>query len=492
MLDQVNVEDAIVAHREGRLQEAVRQYRQILGDTPQHPDVLHLLGVALGQLKEFDESVLVLARAIEIRPQDPLMRVHHGNALWGLGRGEQALESYDRALLLDPRSFEAHCNRGKVLNETDHPEEAIESFNKAVELAPQSADAYNNRGSAFAALGRNAEALESYDRALAINPELAEVCWNKSLVLLRAGRFCDGWDLHTACPQYLSPNAVRRFPAKPAWNGRESLAGKTIFLYADQGYGDVIQYCRYVPLLRRRGARVVVEVPKPLQSLIRSLDGVDEFTMPSTPGPPYDCHCPFSNLPGAFRADLNTIPREIPYLGGDAQSMQCWAQRLGPARALRAGLVWSGNASHRQDRNRSIPLAAFSTLKETGFEFVSLQTEVRESDLQSLSTVCAWHFGADLKDFSDTAAVISQLDVVISVDSAVAHLAGALGARIWVLLPSVPDWRWMLGREDSPWYPTARLFRQSVRARWDGPIDAVRQELHAMASGRRHEEKFVD
>ena len=194
----------------------------------------------------------------------------------------------------------------------------------------------------------------------------------------------------------------------------------------------------------------------------------------------FDLHCPFSNLPAAFRTEFNSVPREIPYLSVGTDVKRRWAARLGPRKGLRAGLVWSGNSAHRQDRSRSVPLEALSSLKDDGVELVSLQKEVRTTDAPSVASLCRWHFGQQLEDFEDTAALISQLDVVISVDTAVAHVAGAVGARVWILLPFVADWRWMQGRCDSPWYPTARLFRQTERGQWSDPIQTVREELRVL------------
>jgi tetratricopeptide (TPR) repeat protein len=481
-----DLDDALSAHRKGRVQEAVAAYREVLRREPLQPVALHLLGVGLAQLEAFAESTTVLARAVELCPSDALIRVHYGNALWGLRRAEEALRSYDRAISLDPSSVDAHCNRGKVLNQVDRPELALESFDRAVALRPDRADAHNNRGTALAALGRDAEALESYDRALELDPTLSGALWNKSLVLLRRGNFRDGWKLHVACPEYQSPNTIRRFPGKPAWDGTQSLAGKTLLLHADQGYGDVIQYCRYAPLLRERGARVILEAPRDLRALMQSLAGIDACTTRSDEAPAFDLQCPFSNLPAAFGTDLKSVPASIPYLRVDEGAKRRWADRLGQRGGPRAGLVWSGNLGHRQDRSRSIPLALLDRLKQTGVEFVSLQKEVRSSDAFAVSLLCSWHFGAELVDFSDTAAVISQLDIVISVDTAVAHLAGALGAPVWILLPFVADWRWMTARNDSPWYPTARFFRQTTRGQWDAPIESVRHALLNLVSKGSH------
>jgi tetratricopeptide (TPR) repeat protein len=474
-------EHAFAAHGKGRIDDAVAGYRRALRSVPQHPQALHFLGVGLAQLNQLDEATGVLAKAIDLKPKDALLQVHYGNALRSQHRTEEALGSYDRAIALEPGSVDAHYSRGAALNELDRPEAALASFDRALELAPGHAEAFNGRGIALAALGRDAEALESYNHALEWNPGFSEARWNKSLALLRRGDFTQGWECHAACPEYQCPKALQRFPSKRPWDGMQSLTGKSLLLHADQGYGDVVQYCRYAPRLRARGARVLVEAPRPLHSLLRSLDGVDTLVVRSRESAlGFDLHCPFSNLPAAFRTHLDSIPRDVPYLSVDAESKRRWAARLGARRGLRAGLVWSGNPAHRQDASRSIPLEALSPLKDQGVEFVSLQKEVRPSDVHWVATLCRWNLGDDLQDFGDTAALISQLDVVISVDTSVAHVAGALGARVWILLPFVPDWRWMQGRRDSPWYPTARLFRQSVRGQWGEPIQAVHEELMAL------------
>ena len=472
---------AFAAHGKGRIKDAIGGYRRVLRRAPLHPQALHFLGVGLAQLSRFDEGTALLAKAIELKPQDALLRVHYGNALRGLGRAEEALRSYNRAVELDRELVDAHHNRGAVLNELERPESALESFDRVLALTPCHADALNGRGIALAALGRDAEALDSYGRALELNPSFSEARWNKSLTLLRRGRFPEGWTCHAACPEYQSPRALQRFPSIRPWDGSQSLSGKSLLLHADQGYGDVIQYCRYAPLLRGRGARIIVEAPPALHSLLGSLDGVDTLAVRSSESPiAFDLHCPFSNLPAALRAEPDSIPRDIPYLSVGAEIKRRWAARLGRRRVLRVGLAWSGNPNHRQDRNRSVPLEALRALKDCSVEFVSLQREVRASDASCVASLCQWHFGEELRNFEDTAALISQLDVVVSVDTAVAHLAGALGARIWILLPFVPDWRWMLGRRDTPWYPTARLFRQTVRGQWSEPIQAVREELKAL------------
>jgi hypothetical protein len=264
----------------------------------------------------------------------------------------------------------------------------------------------------------------------------------------------------------------------------DDVDGKVILLYAEQGYGDTIQFCRYASLLRDQGATIVLEVPGSLKALIQSLSGSITVVAQGEALPTFDLHCPLPSLPAALGTELKSIPGHTPYLAPDLDHMHRWATRLEPRRAFRVGLAWSGKPTHRNDANRSIPFADLASLRECGVELISLQKEVRESDAAALTGLCLQHFGADLADFSDTAALISQLDLIISVDTAVTHLAGALGKPVWVLLPLVPDWRWMLNRQDSPWYPTARLFRQTAMGRWDEVIDSVRQELDRLVAAQ--------
>jgi len=475
--DGERMSHAVQAHREGRIAEAVDCYRRLLDPLAPSSDLLHVLGIGLGQLGHYDEAVTFLTHAATLNPRSPLIHCNLGNAHWGRRDAGPALRSYDQALLLDAEMVDAHCNRGKVLLETDQLELAIEAFNRTLRIDPLNAEALNGRGNALAGLGRNAEALVDYDEALRLKTEFQEAAWNKSLVLLRQGNFEEGWPLHSANPRYLSPNALRRFPDRPAWTGRESLTGKTIFLYSDQGYGDTIQYVRYAPTIQAQGARVIAQVPKALGPIMARLEGVDEL-VPEDQGPAtFDFHCPWASLPSAFRAGVTAIPSNVPYLRADERDAEIWAARLGARRKLRVGLAWSGSRSHRQDRHRSTPLREFLGLGIAGFDITSLQPDIRDEDFPYVDQIGIRHFGSQIESFADTAALISLMDVVVAVDTAVAHLAGAMGANVWVLLPVVPDWRWLLNRSDSPWYPTARLFRQTQRGSWKRPISEICEKL---------------
>ncbi len=277
---------------------------------------------------------------------------------------------------------------------------------------------------------------------------------------------------------------MRRSFSAPQWFGAEPIRGKTILLHAEQGLGDTLQFVRYVSRVAAQGARVVLEVQPALKDLISGIEGPAEVIARGEDLPEFDIHCPLLSLPLAFGTRLDTIPADIPYLTVPPDRITAWSSHLERSALHRVGLAWSGGRTHRNDHNRSIALTHLAPLfADPQIQFVSLQQELRDGDLEILqANPQIVHFGDELHDFADTAAVVSELDVVISVDTSVAHLAGALGKPVWILLPFAPDWRWLLDRKDSPWYPTARLFRQPKIADWDGVIECVRQELSVIAS----------
>jgi len=301
---------------------------------------------------------------------------------------------------------------------------------------------------------------------------------NGAMARLTCGDFLSGWpdfEWRWQVSQFLPQ---RRNFQQPQWSGREPLADKTILLHAEQGYGDTIQFVRYAKLVADRGAKVVVEAPAQLSALIESSAPFVEIALRGAPLPPFDFHCPLLSLPAAFGTEVATVPADIPYMTPPQDRLPPWSERLGKFADQKIGLVWSGRPSHINDMNRSIPLTRLAPmLRETPLTFVSLQNEVRNTDAALLDELPLVHFGPSLTDFADTAAVIAHLDLVISVDTAAAHLAGAMGKPVWILLPFAPDYRWMLDRIDSPWYPTARLFRQPAIGDWDSVISAVRQAL---------------
>jgi tetratricopeptide (TPR) repeat protein len=330
-------------------------------------------------------------------------------------------------------------------------------------------------------LKRAEEALESFDRALALKPDLAEAHWNKALLLLELGDFARGLPEYEWRWRRESELKPRDF-TQPAWRGEE-LGGRTILLHSEQGFGDSIQLLRYVPMVAAKGGRVVLEIPDSLMPLVGRRDGVVAMVKPGAPLPPFDLHCPLMSLPLAFGTTLATVPAQVPYLQVPVERAADWRDRLPGTGRPRVGLVWSGKPTHKNDHNRSIALHRLAPLLSlSGIDFVSLQREYREADMAALAASRNLRrLDAALADFADTAAVVEAVDLVITVDTAVAHLAGALGKPVWILVSSIQDWRWLLQREDSPWYPTARLFRQPEIGDWDSVIGRLARELAAFA-----------
>ena len=473
--------DAVALHRAGRLGEAEPIYLALLRENPGDFDALHLLGVVRQQQGRHAEAVDLIGQALSLRPDDAAALSNRGLSLRELGRAQEALVSCERAIRLKPDYADAHNNRGLALASLKRPVEALKSFDAALAIAPTHLDALNNLGIAFFDMNRLGEALSAFDRALAISPDHAHARWNRAQVLLLAGDFARGWPEHE---WRLASNPVlqRRFD-KPLWLGDAPIKGKTVLLHAEQGLGDTIQFCRYAPMLAERGARVVLEVQRPLAELMRTLGGAIEVVPRGEPLPAFDLHCPLLSLPLAFKTDAATIPAQAPYLRAPAGAVD-WHSRLGTKRP-RIGLVWSGNPGHKRDAARSIPFYALMPLLDLDATFVSLQKDVRASDATVLKpSGKVIDVAESLTSFAETASLIAALDLVISVDTSVAHLAGALGKPLWLLLPQVPDWRWLMNRDDSPWYTTARLFRQDDKRAW-GPVIARVRDAH-LATGARY------
>jgi len=470
--------DAVALHRAGRLDKAEPLYLAILREVPEHFDALHLIGVVRQQQGRDAEAIAFIDRALALRPDNPAALSNRGLSLRALGRAQEALASCERAIRLKPDYADALNNRGLALATLRRLAEALKSYEQALALDPLHLDALNNRGIALFELGRLDEALACFDRALTIRPDHVHATWNRAQVLLLGGDFARGWPAHEG-RLASNPGLQRRFD-KPLWLGDAPVDGKTVLLHAEQGLGDTIQFCRYAPMVAARGARVILEVHKPQVELMRTLDGALEVIARGDVLPPFDLHCPLPSLPLAFKTDLTTIPGEAPYLR--APSDVAWNERLG-AKRPRIGLVWSGNPGHKRDRDRSVPFHALMPLFDLDATFVSLQKDVRPGDAGILKQTQVIDAAGALTTFGETAALIAHLDLVISVDTSVAHLAGALGRPLWLLLPRVPDWRWLMDRDDSPWYPTARLFRQDGARAWGPVIARVRAALQETVAG---------
>jgi len=458
--------------------EAVASYDRTIALIPDVPEAYSNRGNALLKLKRLDEAVASYDRALQLLPDFPDALSNRGGALHELARYDEALASYERAIATRPDFAAAHYNRGTTYIELDRFEEAVASFDRAIAALPGFAKAHLNRGNALQALGRHDEASASFTNAIREQPDFDEAHYNQALCRLLLGDFDRGWKEFEWRWRIDQLQSSKLNLAQELWLGQRDIAGKTIFLYCEQGFGDTIQFGRYAPLVAARGARVILQVQNPLVKLMSGLAGTAEVVARSAPLPEFDLQCPLLSLPLAFGTRLESIPPLVPGLNVPAASVAAWDERLGPKNRPRIGLVWSGRSAHVNDRNRSIKLAAMLLLLDFDASFISLQKEVRSADLPLLKERSdLLDLGGELNDFSDTAALMSNLDLVISADTSVVHLAGALQKPVWVLLPFLPDWRWLLNRSDSPWYPSARLFRQEGTKTWDGAIARVRAAL---------------
>jgi Tfp pilus assembly protein PilF len=503
---------AVECHQRGQLAMAESLYREALKLNPRLAEVLQNLGLLLVQRGDPRGALAPLRKAVKIDARSGRAHFNLGVAQQQLGRLQEALASFTRSVALQPDLAEAHCGRGTVLGKLGRFDQALASYEQALALRPDYPEALDGRGNALTDLGRIDEALAAYDCALALRPDYVEALENRayaltdlnrhdealadhdralalrpdfgrahfdaSMALLAIGQFARGWrEFEWRFRVEGAEQDIRGF-RQPQWRGEEPVSGETILLYAEQGIGDTIQFCRYAPMVAARGARVLLEVQKPITALLAQLPGVSQVIARGEEIPAFDRHCPLLSLPLAFGTELATIPAPPSYLCADADRRDRWRERLGAKSAPRIGLVWSGNPLHRNDRARSIPLETMSRLCRPGIDFVSLQKDVRTDDAAVLRTHPAIrNCGESLEDFSDTAGLIACLDLVVSVDTSVVHLAGALGKPVWVLLPFAPDWRWLLDREDSPWYPSARLFRQPRIGDWDTVLGRVAAEL---------------
>lgn len=513
----MQVKQAIDLMRQGNMPQAQWLFQQILAFDPYCITALDGLGQLFIQTGQFEQALNCYTRAAVVQPNDPAIQFNCGTALRGMGLYEKALTCFDKAIALNPNFAEAHDGRGNILDELqrhdeallsygsaiacnkkfaiaynnrglllnekfERHEEALSDFNKAISLNPRFAEAHYNRAIVLVAMERYQEALAGYDRAIQLKPGYIEANYNKGILNLLLGNFEKGWPLYEwrwktdYCKKYF-----RHFE-QSLWLGDHPVEGKRLLLHAEQGYGDTIQFVRYVPLLAQLGAKIILEAQAPLIPLLQTLDTDITLVEKEKEPPPFDLHCPLMSLPLAFRTTVETIPAPPSYLSTDPDLYAKVEEQLGTKIKPRIGLVWSGNPSHLNDSNRSIPLERLKPLFELDYEFHSLHKEVRPEDQALLVQLSQIHTHTDeLHDFACTAALVKAMDLVIAVDTSVAHLAGALGKKSWILLPHTPDYRWLLDRDDSPWYPALRLFRQPRKGDWDGAINRVISELQTHA-----------
>ncbi len=496
----------------GMHHQAILDYDCALRLQAQDAQSLFNRGVAFAGVKRFQQALESYDAAMQIDQQNAYLHFNRGVALEQLGRFEEALQSYEEAIARKVDFMEAHLNRGNTLKAIGRLEESVFAFGKMIAMNPNYAEAYNNRANGLKKLGRLDEAMldydqaikikadyheaynnrgnmlkdigfyepamRDYDQALALKPDYISCRWNKSLLLILQGNYLEGWQLYEWRIQEPSLRDKHYQFAFPGWRGEFSLAGKTILIYAEQGYGDVVQFCRYLPMLQAQGANIIFEVFQPLKSLMQTMHCSMTVISKGEPLPSFDTYCPVMSLPHALKTTLHSIPAQIPYLYADADKLAAWQQMLPASKKMRVGLVWSGSTKHENDVHRSLPLHAFADLLALDVEWHSLHKEYRLQDQVTLEQYPDLQQHQDsLQDFADTAALVQCMDLVITVDTSVAHVAGALGKPVWILIPFAPDYRWLLERTDSPWYATARLFRQEKLGDWQGALAQLLQAL---------------
>jgi len=497
----------------GRHQESLAMLERALQLRTNLSEVWALRGDALSHLQCGEEAASSYKRALALQPNAAGTWSSLGVRLHALGRYSDALASFERALVLEPRAAPLWVYQGNALNELGRFSDAVASYESALSLgAPRPAEIWHLRADAQRSLGCHQAALESCERALALEPDhelaasrrailLAElgrldeafaamreivrrypdnagVQYNLGTLNLMTGRLAQGWEGYEwrkRVPELAPPPPLDG----PVWDGVEALDGRTLLLVPEQGQGDTIQFCRFAPLMAQRGVTVKLIVPPALAPLLRSLPNTVQVSSASEPAPRFDLQCCLLSIPRALGTTLETIPSQVPYLSPPPDRLRAWRERLGPARKPRIGLACSGSPKHGNDRNRSIALRRFEVLSNLDADVHLLQNELRDEDLSWAARLRIHDHRGELRDFAETAALASCMDAVVSVDTAVAHLAGALNLPLLLLLPAVPDWRWMLERDDTPWYPSARLIRQPTPGDWQEPLQRVRDALRS-------------
>jgi tetratricopeptide (TPR) repeat protein len=480
----------------GRHREAVAYLDRLLGLAGQPASfhaAAHLLkGDSLRHLGEPGEAVAAYDRAIGLRSGVADVWVNRGKALRELGEVDDALDSFGTALEIDPRHLNARNERGMLLGVLCREAEAEAELRRVLAADPGHAGALNSLGVVLQRQGRIAEAIEHFQAFLRVSDDPASARFNVALCLLLSGDFSRGLPAYEArwqTPEFVVPPLVA---GRPRWTGDQGIAGMTVLLHPEQGLGDTIQFCRYAPMAADLGARVILGAPTGLKELLQSLDPRVEVVGSDSPDPVFDLYCPLMSLPLAFRTRVATIPARVAYLSAPDANKRAWRARLGPKRGPRVGIAWSGND---KPLGRSVPLDVLAPVLSMLPEAYCLQQDLRPADVPALAMrPNILVFGRELRDFSDTAALIDEMDLVISIDTAVLHLAGALGRPAWGMLPFAADWRWLRDRADTPWYPTMRLFRQARSGDWGSVVEQVEAALRKWlgSDGFAHAVRFTD
>ena len=470
-------------HELKRYQEALASYDRALGVRPDYAEALFNRGNTLHELKRYGEALASYDRALAVRPDYAEALTSRGNTLRELKRYEEALASYESALSVRPDYAEALCNRGLTLQELKRFEEALASYASALTLRPDYADALCNRGLTLQELKRFEEALASYESALAVQADLAEPHFNEAWLRLLTGDFIRGWG-NFEWRWETKDFAGKRPNIAPPWRG-EDLTGRHVVIFSEQGLGDVVQFARYLPLLVERKSKMTFLTHEKLVRLLRPLGAQIKIASGLEGNEVFDFQCALMSFPHWFKTDLSSIPNKVPYLAAEEELSHRWKERIGE-NGFKIGIAWQGNPEAKIDQGRSIPLEEFIPLTRLpGVRLISLQKHHGLDQLTRLPADAKIEtLGDDLDSgpdaFIDTAAVMHNLDLIITSDTSIAHLAGALGRPTWVALKYIPDYRWMLDRDDSPWYPTMRLFRQQDRDNWQPVFRQIEEQLQSL------------
>ena len=474
-------------HNAKEYEAAEGHYRQVLAIDPRNSDAMHLIGVLALHVGRPHLGLEYLRNAISINDTVAAYHSNMGLTLQALGESTDAVAAFDRALVLQPNAAEVHNNRGAALEDLGRRDEALKSYARSCALRDDAAEPYNNLGTLFAERGDIDKAMGCFRRAMELDPKFGEPFMNLGMCLMLRGKFEEG------VRHYEQRWHTRKLPLRPRgfeqpqWVG-QNIAGKTLLIHAEQGMGDTFQFIRYAQLLARRGVRVVAELQPEVIDVCRRMPSISLAVVSGEPLPPFDWHCPTMSLPLGFGTNLSNIPSNIPYLDADPERAALWGERLGPAEGnFTIGLVWAGRPTHKNDLNRSMSLALLGPLAELpGVRFVSLQKGDPAKQAETPPPGMLLFEATDhIESFVDTAALISHLDLLISVDTSVAHLAGAMGKPVWVFIPDPPEWRWLENRSDTPWYPTMRLFRRKGQEPWSAVVGQVRDALEARIAAVR-------
>ncbi len=459
--------------------EALKSLDLAIKLKPDFSEAINIKGRILYETRHFDDSLIFFNRALKIKPGFVDALNNRGTTYHELKKYNEAIRDYNLAIETSGGLATVLNNRGISYQSLGRSEDALSDFIRATELDPKLSQPYNNIGNIYYEQKRFDDAIEHYIKSTEIDPNYVDAYFNLAVCFLLIGDFESGWKNYEWRWKKNDPNFIDRNFTRPLLNIDNDLTNKTVLLHAEQGLGDTIQFCRYAALVKELGARVVLEVQPALKSLLADIKGVDCIVSKGEPLPSFEYHCPLLSLPFVFSTNMDTVPRDRSYISAKPEKVSTWDSKLGMPNSKRVGLVWSGSQTHLNDMNRSIKLEQYRELLNAGAMFVSLQKELRDDDRVTLLQMPdVRFFGNELVDFTDTAALVENMDLVITVDTSVAHLSAAMGKPTWILLPELPDWRWLNDRQDSLWYPCVRLFRQSHKGDWNDVMENLKVALN--------------